>query len=457
VHDVFLSYTHKLSFLANANDQNKQNQKQNVNTEETPKSEDKIPPKVPPCPPNFTTAMNRGNVSVSVPFFDFSLTDIIILNCLRHYQFIGPFLKTEWRSTEHHEQAVSLNSLPRDTGICVSGHQQKRVAVHQKWSYQAKRHVPKPSVSFQEGPMLHSSSVFRSMAVQTTPIPRQVATPREIGEAKKESTFPEDSDIPDLLSGFDQHASAAKPSSIEALQRVLESRPMCTTWPKDSNFFAGACGHESPYITSKSFDELHKFLGKGISSASISSLDLNAFSSDKKKPDKSSLVTASAASIQVASFGCENPSAASNSVSFPRSNQAVIENSNSRQRMDVSSHYCPQPTHAMTQPCNPSVNSCGLGSGGGAVTHFPLLVAEGTGSMATYQPHCVQECDGKRKRLQYDDISTFFGDPQSQVSSVAKRTMAGLSSLHYSHSVSASEHSSDAGFDSDPPVSYSYM
>ena len=68
---------------------------------------------------------------------------------------------------------------------------------------------------------------------------------------RKDLTSKNDSEIPDILSGFDQHVATMKSGA---------------TIPEDSHFFAGAGGTaESPYVTSKSFDELHQFLGKGLS------------------------------------------------------------------------------------------------------------------------------------------------------------------------------------------------
>lgn len=427
---------------------NNQNHKQNINTKEPPKSEVKMPPKVLPCAPNFQTVQTRSD-------------------------HIRPFHKIEGNSSKRHEHEVISNSLARKASIYVT-HPRKSTPTHQIWPYQAPRDIPRPSVTFHDSSMLHSSSLLSSVMNETTTIPRRYVNPREIDVAKKNSSYQEDSDIPDLLSGFDQHSSATKQTSSEALQSVLDSRPMCTTWPKDSTFFAGVCGHESPYITSKSFDELHKFLGVGISSAKMSSLDLNANSIDKKKCGESSLFSPSAASIHAASLGCDKNPAASTIVSFSLSNQTVNDKNDSLQRMDASSGFNPQPTPEMIQTSNPSFDVCGLGNGGGAMredvkisrqshNHYTSSVSEVFGSMAPHQQRYVNsryiqtttaESDGKRRRRQYSEISTFFGNPQSQDNSSAKRMKAGFSSSQYSHAVSASEHSSDAGFDSDPPFSY---
>lgn len=92
------------------------------------------------------------------------------------------------------------------------------------------------------------------------------------GIVKSESNC-SDNDIPDLLVGFDKHvASMKKTNTAEATTAAaVEHRPI----PEDSHFFAGAGCGESPYITSKSFDELHKYLGKGLSSEKMPHLDLN--------------------------------------------------------------------------------------------------------------------------------------------------------------------------------------
>jgi hypothetical protein len=93
---------------------------------------------------------------------------------------------------------------------------------------------------------------------------------------------PTDGSMLDLVAGFDEHAA----SDIIA---VLESRPSSTTWPQDSHFFSTGGVEESPYITSKSFDEMHKYLGGiDIPVSKPPHLDLNATSykrpSDNEKP-----------------------------------------------------------------------------------------------------------------------------------------------------------------------------
>jgi len=79
--------------------------------------------------------------------------------------------------------------------------------------------------------------------------------------------------IPDLLSGFDKHVASTKRSNATVKVDLPENRPI----PEDSHLFAGAgCVAESPYITSKSFDDLHQFLGKGLSTTNMMpNLDLN--------------------------------------------------------------------------------------------------------------------------------------------------------------------------------------
>ncbi|KAL3776974.1 hypothetical protein HJC23_003198 [Cyclotella cryptica] len=80
-----------------------------------------------------------------------------------------------------------------------------------------------------------------------------------------------DSNMIDLVSGFDEHTASLNVK--QDITAVLESRPSSTTWPENSHFFDGTIG-ESPYITSKSFDELHQCLGKDIPH-NPSHLDLN--------------------------------------------------------------------------------------------------------------------------------------------------------------------------------------
>jgi hypothetical protein len=92
------------------------------------------------------------------------------------------------------------------------------------------------------------------------------------GNAPHSVHFAHDSDMPDLLSGFDKHVASMKQKPTTSTSDALGSRPI----PENSHLFAGAGGiAESPYITSRSFDELHKFLGKGLSSDKLFTLDLN--------------------------------------------------------------------------------------------------------------------------------------------------------------------------------------
>lgn len=97
------------------------------------------------------------------------------------------------------------------------------------------------------------------------------------------SRVPSSDLMPDLLDGFDKHAASLKEHKKPCITKVLENRPTSTAWPKDSHFFAGATG-ESPYVTSKSFDDLHQF------GAGISHLDLNASSRNESSSKASSSV-----------------------------------------------------------------------------------------------------------------------------------------------------------------------
>lgn len=86
------------------------------------------------------------------------------------------------------------------------------------------------------------------------------------GDFKTSVSSCSNNDIPDLLVGFDKHVASMKQNATEAITLEIS---------EDSHFFAGAGCGESPYITSKSFDEFHKHLGKGLSSDKIPNLDLN--------------------------------------------------------------------------------------------------------------------------------------------------------------------------------------
>ena len=87
-----------------------------------------------------------------------------------------------------------------------------------------------------------------------------------------------DGNMLDLVSGFDTHAASLNSKKTD-ITVVLENHPSSTTWPKNSHFFSGGVG-ESPCITSKSFDEMHKCLG--ILPSNPSHLDLNMIRSNNK-------------------------------------------------------------------------------------------------------------------------------------------------------------------------------
>ena len=89
-----------------------------------------------------------------------------------------------------------------------------------------------------------------------------------------------DDDIPDpdLLSGFDKHVSSMQQNAADDTSVVLKSHPLFTALPVDSHFFAGDISHASPFVTSKSFDELHKWPGEGILKNVMSHCDLNEVS-----------------------------------------------------------------------------------------------------------------------------------------------------------------------------------
>lgn len=79
--------------------------------------------------------------------------------------------------------------------------------------------------------------------------------------------------VPDLLSGFDRHVSSTMKTNagVTMKEDAFQNRLIAENPP----LFAGAGVGESPYITSKSFDDLHRFLGKGLSVDKIPHLDLN--------------------------------------------------------------------------------------------------------------------------------------------------------------------------------------
>ena len=97
----------------------------------------------------------------------------------------------------------------------------------------------------------------------------QERKPKSILSTVQDSKFgnsrKEHNDIPDLLSGFDQHAIASmhgqkeKYISIPIPARQVPSDGTAFVHPSEHPLFVGSIG-ESPYITSKSFDDLHQCL-----------------------------------------------------------------------------------------------------------------------------------------------------------------------------------------------------
>lgn len=114
------------------------------------------------------------------------------------------------------------------------------------------------------------------------------------------TAFRSDGSMLDLVAGFDKHAASLipKPDIIA----VLESRPSSTTWPQDSHFFSTTGVEESPYITSKSFDEMHKCLGGIDIPSKPSHLDLNATSNTRPNDDEKPILSAESPYITSKSF-----------------------------------------------------------------------------------------------------------------------------------------------------------
>ncbi len=92
--------------------------------------------------------------------------------------------------------------------------------------------------------------------------------PKSILSTLKGSKFgnfrPDHNDIPDLLSGFDKHAASlleqkAKYVSLSVPIKQISSDDCAQIKASEHPLFVGPIG-ESPYITSKSFDDLHQCL-----------------------------------------------------------------------------------------------------------------------------------------------------------------------------------------------------
>ncbi len=114
--------------------------------------------------------------------------------------------------------------------------------------------------------------------------------------SKFRSSRADHNDIPDLLSGFDKHAASM-------LENKKEDVGLLDT--SEHPLLAGPIG-ESPYITSKSFDDLHQFLGTN----QIPHLDLNESHSTRQKEQSQKMnistpsVLPSDVPIQVSTSNC---------------------------------------------------------------------------------------------------------------------------------------------------------
>ena len=87
------------------------------------------------------------------------------------------------------------------------------------------------------------------------------AVSRGSSKQPSEGSVSPQNEVPDLLVGFEKHAAALQMNVTAAMNSASENQVI----PDSSHFFAGAGGvGESPYITSKSFDDLHRFLGKDL-------------------------------------------------------------------------------------------------------------------------------------------------------------------------------------------------
>jgi hypothetical protein len=132
----------------------------------------------------------------------------------------------------------------------------------------------------------------------------QVSSVHPVQNASRHSNVRDpcaDGNMLDLVAGFDKHAAAAAAASAaskEDITEVLESRP--STWPANSHLFAGTIG-ESPYITSQSFDDMHKCLGGIDMPSHPSHLDLNE-ATTQAKHDKQLTLSAESPYITTKSF-----------------------------------------------------------------------------------------------------------------------------------------------------------
>lgn len=352
----------------------------------------------------------------------------------------------------------------------------------------------KLSVTFKDDPSLHHPGLMPPICMhptsfKSTHIARNSASGFTAMPAISTQNSGSDIDIPDLVSGFDKHAATIKPNSTEDIADVLESRPMCTSWPEDSTFFAGNIGHESPYITSKSFDELHKCLGSNLSSLDLNdSHDSNdspavsacknglsnpivAITTDPNK-SKSSAIRELILADHSASINPSQDIVLPPNGAFPLCTYPAISVPSQILGESVNTHLpVPPPQHELQMynaqflgqsHCYEFSNFNQNGKIGTFTEYHGASVPKVDGTVSSYQSgnydvhnfpsnhsrgHSVESTEEPKKRHHLGtDHSCFHQLPYD-----AERKRLKIShDASFSHAVSASENSSDAGFDSDP-------
>ena len=253
----------------------------------------------------------------------------------------------------------------------------------------------------------------------------------------------------DLVSGFDKHTASLK--AEQEITAVLESRPTSTTWPENSHFFAGSIG-ESPYITSKSFDDMHRCLGINLPS-NPSHLDLNETKFQTNvKHDKQSTLPSESPYITSKSFDemhkCLGIGLPSSTLShFDLNGTSAGAGSN----LGIDIHATTVPS--ITDPRTDKLPSAFSPFDATIIMQDSITTAHTTGS----------DLVGNDSNSRYGHAENYFNLGQRAVDgSNANRSYQapfeyGLSLLHggrdtshYPKEVSASEHSSDRGVNSSP-------
>lgn len=186
-------------------------------------------------------------------------------------------------STNEHGQASSyhtLNRAPYQAGFCPTAHHagvgnspthSRHFVNRYRVTTRCNNSYP-PTCQVEREPRAQPSSVRSQQHTTNHMYGTNTAAQSAPLHSNKTETMCPDVSMLDLVTGFDEHAASLNPKPD--ITAILESRPSSTTWPNNSNFFSGGV-EDSPYVTSKSFDDMHKCLGGIDMPSNPSHLDLN--------------------------------------------------------------------------------------------------------------------------------------------------------------------------------------